>query len=532
MLNIEITFDDGRQQTVTQALPLTLGKDPGCGVRIAHWRVAGAHARVSAVGDFLQIEDLRTFHGTRVNGVRVAQHFPLLPSDEVFIGPARLRFHYRLDPAPAPEPLQTPTKPAFVSVSGGLSPTLRAALHAELFRRLDVRQVDVAALSDEALKVRAQDVLREMLEQDNRGLSADDQAEAIAAVVSDVVGLGVLQPLMEDPKVSEIMVNRHDRIYVEADGSLHLHPVTFANETAVRRVIERVVYPLGRRIDDASPMVDARLSDGSRVNAVIPPIALRGSSLTIRKFPTRRPGLEDLVALGSLDRAMASFLQCCVARRINILIAGGTGSGKTTLLNILGSQVPQGERIVTIEDAAELNIAHPHVVSLEARPRNMEGQGEVTIRDLVRNALRMRPDRIVVGECRGAEALDMLAAMNTGHDGSLTTLHANSPRDALSRLETMVLMAGKDLPLSAIRDQIVRAIQLLVQQSRLPSGKRVITAIDEVTGIESGQIQLQPLVRYERTTGIFQQQGLPPTFFGSWQLQGLALPDWFDDQAA
>lgn len=279
-------------------------------------------------------------------------------------------------------------------------------------------------------------------------------------------------------------------------------------------------------------MVDARLADGSRVNAVIPPIALNGACLTIRKFPAHRPGLDDLVRIGSLDDTLASFLKLCVIRRINILIAGGTGSGKTTLLNILASQVPKAERIVTIEDAAELCIAHPHVVSLEARPRNMEGQGEITIRDLVRNALRMRPDRIVVGECRGAEAIDMLAAMNTGHDGSLTTLHANSPRDALSRLETMVLMAGNALPLAVIRDQIARAIQLLVQQTRLADGRRVITAIDEVTGIESGQIQLQPLVRHVRGSGVFCLQGLPPTFFAHWQAQGLPTPDWFDRSEA
>jgi len=298
------------------------------------------------------------------------------------------------------------------------------------------------------------------------------------------------------------------------------------HEAAVRTVIERIVYPLGRRIDEASPMVDARLADGSRVNAVIGPVALHGACLTIRKFPAERLALPDLVRLGSLSEAMAQFLKCCVSQRLNLLISGGTGSGKTTLLNILASQVPAFQRIVTIEDAAELKIDHPHVISLEARPKNMEGSGEITIRDLVRNALRMRPDRIVVGECRGAEALDMLSAMNTGHDGSLTTLHANSTRDALSRLETMVLMAGKELPLSAIRDQIARAIQLIVQQTRLSDGRRVITAIDEITGLESGQIQLQPVMRYNRLTRSFQTPSMPPTFLGQWKAEGVETPDW------
>jgi pilus assembly protein CpaF len=277
-------------------------------------------------------------------------------------------------------------------------------------------------------------------------------------------------------------------------------------------------------------MVDARLVDGSRVNAVISPVALKGSCLTIRKFPTQRLQLQDLVRLETLNQAMADFLKCCVQRRLNILISGGTGSGKTTLLNILGGQVPEHQRIVTIEDAAELSIDHPHVISLEARPPNMEGRGQISIRDLVRNALRMRPDRIIVGECRGLETIDMLAAMNTGHDGSLTTLHANSPRDALSRLETMVLMAGHDLPLAAIRDQIARAVRLVIQQTRLPDGRRVVTAIDELTGMESGQIQMQPLMRFNRLTRKFQGQGMPPSFLGEWQREGLQPENWFDSQ--
>jgi pilus assembly protein CpaF len=279
-------------------------------------------------------------------------------------------------------------------------------------------------------------------------------------------------------------------------GRLLRHDGGFSSEQAVAAVIDRIVAPLGRRVDEASPMVDARLRDGSRVNAVIPPIALRGACLTIRKFPSRRLEMRDLVQVGSLDGAMARFLEACVVRRKSVLVSGGTGSGKTTLLNVLSNCIPRGERVITIEDAAELRLNHAHLVSLEARPANAEGQGCVEIRDLVRNALRMRPDRIIVGECRGAEAFDMLAAMNTGHEGSLTTLHSNSPRDALARLETMVLMAGMDLPLAAIREHIASAVDLIVQQARLSDGRRLITSIVEVTGIEAGRIQTQQLFRY------------------------------------
>jgi len=535
LLEVELNYEDGRHESLKVPMPATVGKDIASVIRINHWRVSGTHVRVSVLGDFLQLEDLRTFHGTRVNGIRVAQHFPLLPSDEVLIGPARIKFQRRVSPAVSSEHNAAERDLDDGALTGNtieIDPMIRAALHAELFRLLDVRKIDLTVLSDDVLKLRSDEVLREMLAHDSRGLSAPEQAQIIDAILCDVAGLGVLQPLMQDSTVTEIMVNRHDRIYVECNGQLRRHPVTFLNDAAVRALIERIVYPLGRRIDEASPMVDARLPDGSRVNAVISPIALHGAALTIRKFPQRRLLLEDLVRLGSISASMAKFLSCCVVQRLNILVSGGTGSGKTTLLNILAGQVPIGERIVTIEDAAELNIDHPHVVSLEARPKNTEGHGEITIRDLVRNALRMRPNRIVVGECRGPEALDMLAAMNTGHDGSITTLHANNSRDALSRLETMVLMAGKDLPLAAIRDQIARAIQLVVQQTRLSSGKRVITAIDELTGLESGQIQLQPLMRYNHSDGVFRLQGLPPTFMTHWQPQSSQTWDWFESDTA
>lgn len=531
MLAVEIHYEDGRQQSLEVAVPAVIGKDADCEIRLAHWRVARAQARVSRLGEFLQIEDFGSLTGMRINGLRCAQHFPLLATDDVTIGPCRLRLRWVQPVSSANiQNIHESVEQACVSTPV-LDAEVRSTLHAELVALLDVRKLDLNNLPADVLKAKASELLREMLDRDNRGLAVLEQEMAIEAVVSDVAGLGVLQSLIEDPDVSEIMVNRYDQIYVERKGSLKRHAVSFVNDAAVRTVIERIVYPIGRRIDDASPMVDARLADGSRVNAVISPIALHGACLTIRKFPIKRLNLDDLVQLGSMSQALGQFLRLAVRQRLNILIAGGTGSGKTTLLNVLGSQIPLDQRVITIEDAAELQIGHPHVVSLESRPRNVEGSGEVSIRDLVRNALRMRPDRIVVGECRGAEAIDMLAAMNTGHDGSLTTLHANSPRDAISRLETMVLMAGKELPLLAIRDQIARAIQLIVQQTRLTDGRRMVTAVDEITGLESGQIQLQPLVRFSVREQTSVPQGLPPTFMPAWREQGVpdldVIERWF-----
>jgi len=347
-----------------------------------------------------------------------------------------------------------------------------------------------------------------------------DREKLCREVLDEAVGLGPLEPLLADANISEIMVNRYDEIYIERQGRLLRHPAAFSSEQSVRWVIERIVTPIGRRIDESAPMVDARLPDGSRVNAVIPPIALKGASLTIRKFPAHRLRMSDLVRSNTISAAMAQFLLLCVGTRKSILISGGTGSGKTTLLNILSNGIPTGERIVTIEDAAELRLDHDHLVTLEARPANLENRGRIDIRDLVRNALRMRPDRIVVGECRGAEAFDMLTAMNTGHEGSLTTLHANSTRDALSRLESMVLMAGLDLPLPAVREHIGASIDIVVQQARFSDGCRRVTSIVEITGLESGRIQLQELFRYCPHSG-FVGCGLLPSFIDDWRRAGL-----------
>ncbi len=325
-----------------------------------------------------------------------------------------------------------------------------------------------------------------------------DRSLFVQEMTAEIMGYGPIEPYLADESVSEIMVNGPNQIYIERRGRLTLVPARFINADSLMRVIERIVSPLGRRIDEGVPMVDARLPDGSRVNAIIPPLSLVGPILTIRKFAKQRFSMDRLVEIGSLTPQMAAFLTICVQYRKNIIVSGGTGSGKTTFLNALSESIPATERICTIEDAAELRLVQPHVLSLEARPPNVEGRGEVTIRDLVRNSLRMRPDRIIVGECRGGEALDMLQAMNTGHDGSLTTGHANSPRDLLSRLEVMVLMAGMDLPVRAIREQIASAVDIVVQQTRFSDGRRRVTSIVEVDGMEGDVILTQPLFAFKQ----------------------------------
>ena len=342
------------------------------------------------------------------------------------------------------------------------------------------------------------DTLSKVLESHNRHLSLGDKQKVVKYVVDEIYGFGPINSLIHDPTVTEIMVNGYQDVYVERDGKIVKAETSFRDNEHVLHTIDKIITPLGRRIDESSPMVDARLPDGSRVNAIIPPLAIKGPTLTIRKFGAEPLTLEDLITYGTLTKEMAQFIRACVRARINIVVSGGTGSGKTTTLNVLSSFIPPTERIITVEDAAELQLQQPHIVTLESRPANIEGAGRISIRDLVINTLRMRPDRIVVGEVRGGEALDMLQAMNTGHDGSITTLHANSPRDALSRLETMVLMAGMDLPLRAIREQVSSALHMIVHQARLSDGSRKITKISEVTGMEGDTITLQDIFQFKQ----------------------------------
>ena len=362
-----------------------------------------------------------------------------------------------------------------------------------------------------------------------------ERARIVTDICDEILGLGPIEPLLKDETITEVMVNGPEKVFVERNGKIQLTNVQFHDNAHLMTIIERIVAPLGRRIDESSPLVDARLTDGSRVNAIVPPLSLIGPCLTIRKFTKDPLSVDNLIGFGTLSEEMAEFLRACVKARLNIMVSGGTGSGKTTTLNVLSSFIPNTERIVTIEDAAELRLQQEHVVTLESRPANLEGRGAITIRDLVRNALRMRPDRIIVGEVRSGEALDMLQAMNTGHDGSLTTGHANSPRDILSRLETMVLMAGMDLPVRAIREQIASALDLIIQQTRIQDGSRKITYVTEVQKMEGDTIVLQDLFRYVQTginengksVGYYESTGLQPMFLQKFKMNGVELPKSF-----
>src|SRR5512134_1048075 len=376
-----------------------------------------------------------------------------------------------------------------------------------------------------------QDLFEQILAEENIVLSRPERARLFEQIAAEILGLGPLQPLLEDDTITEIMVNGAKSIYIERKGKVHRVPVTFENNDHVMRIIDRIVAPLGRRIDESSPYVDARLTDGSRVNAIIPPLSLVGPVLTIRKFSRNPITIEQLIQFGSITQEAVQFLKACVEARLNVVISGGTGSGKTTFLNILSGFIPGDERIITIENAAELQLRQEHVVTLESRPPNIEGRGEVTIRDLVINSLRMRPDRIIVGEIRGEETLDMLQAMNTGHDGSMTTAHANTPRDALSRVETMCLMAGMDLPVRAIREQVSSAVDVICQQERMRDGTRKVTTVTEVSGMEGDVITMTDIFVFEQTgmengklMGRLRPTGLRPKFMDKIEIAGINLP--------
>jgi len=397
-------------------------------------------------------------------------------------------------------------------------------LLAEIDPSMDISKTD-------EVKRTIQDLFEQILAEENIVLSRPERARLFEQIAAEILGLGPLQTLLEDDTITEIMVNGPKNIYIERKGKIHRVPITFESNDHVMRIIDRIVAPLGRRIDESSPYVDARLQDGSRVNAVIPPISLIGPILTIRKFSRNPISVEQLIQFGSISQESVQFLKACVEARLNVLISGGTGSGKTTLLNVMSSFIPGDERILTIENAAELQLRQEHVVTLESRPPNIEGRGEITIRDLVINALRMRPERIIVGECRGGETLDMLQAMNTGHDGSMTTAHANSPRDAISRVETMCLMAGMDLPVRAIREQIASAVDVIVQQERMRDGTRKVTSVTEVSGMEGDVITMTDIFVFEQSgvengqvIGRLRPTGLRPKFMDKIEAAGIHLP--------
>ncbi len=524
-LRIE-TAEGAREVELPAAGEFTIGRYRDNSLCLRDASVSRAHARISC-GPAPSIEDLGSRSGTFVNGRRISAPAALACGDEIKVGAARIRltggeaqgentvdggtdtFQSADSPAtrataPGSGPRSAPPPPAPPSVQSGLysrqSLSFAAKVHERILSMMQGAGKASDIANDAELRSRAEECLdkamRELNHESPDGVSARDLRQML---VDELLDYGPISPLLRDPSVTEIMVNGHDRVFVESRGRLQETPVRFLDERHLLRMIDRIVGPLGRHIDDSSPMVDARLPDGSRVNAVISPLSLDGASLTIRKFADRKLSAEDLVSYGSMTHDMARFLEAAVKARQNILVSGGTGSGKTTLLNILSQYIPEGERLVTVEDSAELKLSHRNIVRLEARPANVEGKGRITIRDLVINCLRMRPDRIIVGECRGAEALDMLQAMNTGHDGSLTTAHANSARDALARLENMVMMAGYELPSSAIREQISSAIDIIVQETRFGDGTRKIVNIAEVTGREGDAILMQDIFEFRQT---------------------------------
>ncbi len=540
----------------------TIGKSRDNLIQIRGWRVANVHAELEQTEKGIFVIDKSDGIGLLVNGERANYYGPLRSSDEIEIGNYSIKVGLREgeeaaaegDESAAAEKNQGPdvTQSLLLkTMIGVLRPHAdgersdvtvmkekrfmwRNRVHQEILRQMDLRRTDVGTMSEQELRASVEALVTEVVKGMEAQLPADiDRDKLKKEVIDEAVGLGPLEDLLADKGVTEIMVNKYDDIYIEKSGKLQKSSVTFSSDDAVMSAIERIVSPLGRRIDESSPMVDARLKDGSRVNAIIPPLALRGPCITIRKFSEKKLTDEDLIRYGSINAAMVSILKTAVEQRCNVIISGGTGSGKTTLLNILSNFIPPDERVITVEDAAELKLNQPHIISLEARPPNLEGKGAVPIRDLVKNCLRMRPDRIVVGECRGGEALDMLQAMNTGHDGSLTTAHANTPRDCVSRLEVMVLMAGMDLPVRAIREQVSSAVDLIVQQTRFSDGSRRITHITEVTGVEgsSGTVQMNDIFLYKqkgfdsngKVKGEFVATGMVPQFYEELRERGIKV---------
>ncbi len=433
------------------------------------------------------------------------------------------------------KPASTSAPTMITSSSDDPKTLMKTRIHTALIMAMDLKKgitdTNGDPVKEAALKNKTLQSITQIVDKEYGGLDRNERSQVIKEVLDEALGLGPLEDMLSDDDVSEIMVNGPKRIFVERNGKLTMSPITFTSDLQLRNVIERIVTPLGRRIDEKNPYVDARLKDGSRVNAVIPPVSIDGATLTIRKFKKEIITTDHYLKWGSLNKQMISFIKLCVENGLNIIISGGTGSGKTTLLNTMSSFIPSNERIITVEDAAELQLNQQHVVRLETKPANMEGTGAVTIRDLVRNTLRMRPDRIVVGECRGGEALDMLSAMNTGHDGSMTTVHSNNPREAVARLETLVMMAGMDLPSRAIREQVASAVNLIVQVSRLSDGSRKIMSITEVVGMQGEVVTLQEIFKFKETgfdknrkiIGQFQATGFIPTFIEKFERKGIKI---------
>ena len=564
-LHFEIAGPAGsRIVTLTGQGPHWIGRDEACSITLSASNVSRRHASVQLVTEGIEVTDTSS-NGSMVNDLLLRHATRVIPSSAVTLSAGvflirvwhdlnakrlpgnrsavELRQPTQVLQSPnAPRPLnvdKTPSRPPSGQLAqlGAPDATARRKIHRRLLEFLDLPvrsrgKIDVERMRPEVVAA----LRRIVVETADIELAATAQEVLVQELADEALGLGPLEQFLADPDVNEIMVVDPQTIFVERLGKMQLTGCRFTDDDSVRAVIERIVTPLGRRIDESTPLVDARLKDGSRVNAVIPPLALRGPCITIRKFAKDPLRMPDLVRFGSVTAQIALFLERAVKVRKNIVISGGTGSGKTTLLNVLSSSIPTHERIVTVEDAAELQLAQPHVVSLEARPPNLEGKGEYSIRDLVKNALRMRPDRIVVGECRGGEAIDMLQAMNTGHEGSLTTTHANSPREAVARIETLCLMAGLDLPVRAIRQQIASSVHLIVQQSRFSDGSRRVTRVAEVVGLDDdGDVELRDIFQFKvqsvavegQVKGEFLATGYLPSFLDQFIAEGLVTDGGF-----
>ena len=544
----------------------TIGRSEKCRIRLRHPEVSEVHALIRVAPGESFVEDKGSSNGTWVFGGQISAPTRLAPGMEISIGPYVLSVvavpstemqaapekhetgqggaekknggqveaapREKAPEAPAPQAREPESSKPEYDPFARARREIKNQIHRELVQRLDLKRLSASRASSAELSKRAKETLQTIVNEVRSKLPPGIDADELAReIYNEALRLGPLEAFLADDTITEIMVNGPHMVYVERKGKLELTGQTFMDDASVLAIIERIVSPIGRRIDESQPYVDARLADGSRVNAIIPPLSLVGPCITIRKFSKTPLTKEDFIRFGTWTAEMAEFLEICVKMRKNIIVAGGTGSGKTTLLNVLSSFIPDNERVVTIEDAAELRLTQPHLVRLEARPPNIEGRGAITIRDLVRNALRMRPDRIIVGECRSGEALDMLQAMNTGHDGSLTTVHANSPRDVISRLETMVLMSGLDLPSRAIREQISSAVDLIVHESRMSDGSRRITHITEVLGLEGTQTIMQDIFEFKQTgvdkdgkiIGFLAPTGSVPTFFEQIKSRGLYL---------
>ena len=545
MLELTTLIGGNRETRPLDEGTYLIGRGEACRLRLNFPEVSDRHAILVVRGLSATLEDLHSANGTYVNGEMIDGAVELTGAEVVQIGNVMLRV---AKPSAADENTDfvTPNDEIVEDDRGEPAPgaeteeeretdgerelrrSVQEQIHHELLKRLDMKKLTLDGVEREGLEETAREKIRLIIDEvvaRGRLPAGIDPVRLEDDVFNEAMRLGPLEELIADDTISEIMVNGPTKVYVERNGRLELSDCQFTDDQSVMAVIERIIAPLGRRCDESQPYVDARLKDGSRVNAIIPPLALSGPTITIRKFSKKALTPEDFIRFGTWTHNAAEFMKLCVLLRKNIIVAGGTGSGKTTLLNLLSGYIPRTERIVTVEDAAELRLQQPHVVRLEARPPNIEGKGAVPIRDLVKNCLRMRPDRIIVGECRGGEALDMLQAMNTGHDGSLTTVHANSPRDVISRLETMVLMSGMELPSRAIREQISSAVDIVIHESRLSDGSRKVVAITEVTGLEGNQIVMQDIFAF-RQTGVSANGKI----IGEFVPTG-AVPSWYDKLA-